>query len=131
MIGVDTNVLLRLLLDDDPLQAAGIEAWLQTLPPRAGQIHIHDVVLAEVCWTLASVYQQPKAELVRALRGLLDEPMFRFDDPATLDAAVATFEQVGCGFADCLIVARNLAAGCSATATFDQRMARLSGTMAL
>lgn len=131
MIGIDTNVLLRLLLDDDPPQAARIEAWLSTLPRTTGQIHINDVVLAEACWTLTSVYQQAKPALVLALRGLLDEPMFSFDDPTALEAAVSTFEQAPCGFVDCLIVARNLARGCHGTVTFDQRMARLAGTTAL
>lgn len=130
-IGIDANVLLRLLLGDDPPQSALTEAWLRTVPPQPGQIHVGDVVLAEACWMLASVYQQPKMELVRALRALLDEPMFSFDDPATLDAAVTGFEQVACSVADCLIVARNAARRCSATVTFDQRMARLPGTRAL
>lgn len=131
MIGIDTNVLLRLLLDDDPAQSARIEAWLGTLPAVAGQIHLTDVVLAEACWTLASLYQQPKSELLRALRGLLNEPMFGFDNRAAVESAVAAYEGANCGFPDCLIVARHHAAGCSATVTFDRRMKRLDGVALL
>lgn len=131
MIGIDTHVLLRLLLDDDAAQSARIEAWLGTLPTMAGQIHLADVMLAEACWTLASVYQQPKSELLRALRGLLNEPMFSFDDRAAVESAVAAFERSSCGFPDCLIVARYKAAGCSATVTFDRRMQRLEGVALL
>jgi predicted nucleic-acid-binding protein len=127
MIGIDTNVLLRLLLDDDPAQSARIEAWLGTLPAVVGQIHVTDVVLAEVCWTLASIYQQPKSELLRALRGLLSEPMFSFDNRAAVETAVAAYEGASCGFPDCLIVARNLSSGCTGTATFDRRMQKLPG----
>lgn len=131
MIGIDTNVLLRWLLDDDAGQSARIEAWLGTLPAAAGQIHLGDVVLAEACWTLASVYQQPKAALLRALRGLLDEPMFGFDDRGAVEAAVAAFQDASCGFSDCLVVARHRASGCSATVTFDKRMQRLEGVSLL
>ena len=47
MIGIDTNVLVRLLLDDDPAQSARIDTWLASLPATVGQVHIADVVLAE------------------------------------------------------------------------------------
>ena len=127
MIGIDTNVLLRLLLDDDPEQSARIETWLATLPAQSGGVHLSDVVLAEACWTLASAYQQPKSALLRALHGLLDEPIFSFDDRAAVEQAVQAFDQASCGFPDCLIVARNLSSGCTGTVTFDKRMQTLPG----
>ena len=131
MIGIDTNVLLRLLLNDEPQQAARIDGWLAGLPAIAGQVHIADVVLAETTWTLASVYRQPKAELLKALQALLDEPMFGFENRPAVAAALAAFEAAACGFADCLILAKNRAMGCAATVTFDQRMQPLDGAVAL
>lgn len=131
MIGIDTNVLLRLLLDDEPAQAARIETWLAGLPQTVGQVHIADVVLAEATWTLASVYQQPKALLLTALQALLDEPMFNFEDRQALAAAVQAFKTASCGFSDCLIVAKNLARGCASTVTFDKRMQSLAGAAGL
>lgn len=131
MIGIDTNVLLRLLLDDDTAQRARLDAWLSTLPAAAGQVHLADVVLAEASWTLASVYRQPKSELLKALRALLAEPMFAFEHRAAVQHAVDAFESAGCGFADCLIVAKNQALRCSGTVTFDQRMGRLAGVSLL
>lgn len=131
MIGIDTNVLLRLLLDDEPAQAARIEAWLAGLPQTSGQVHIADVVLAEATWVLASAYQQPKAKLLTALQALLDEPMFNFEDRQSLTAAVLAFKSASCGFSDCLIVAKNAALGCAATVTFDKRMLALTGAEGL
>ena len=131
MIGIDTNVLLRLLLDDAAAQAARLEAWLGNLPAAAGQVHVADVVLAEASWTLASVYRQPKPELLKALRALLAEPMFAFEHRAAVAAAVDAFESAGCGFADCLIVAKNQALRCTGTVTFDHRMGRLAGVSLL
>ena len=129
MVGIDTNVLLRLLLDDDAAQSAHIDAWLAALPTTAGQVHIADVVLAETVWTLSSAYKQPKTAVLTALQALHDEPMFSFEDRAAVAAATATFAVAACGFSDCLIVARNLAAGCQATATFDKAMQALPGAL--
>jgi len=131
MIGIDTNVLLRLLLDDDPAQAARIDAWLSGLPAAAGEVHISDVVLAETTWTLASAYRQPKAEILKALQALLAEPMFGFENRGAVAAAVTTFETAACGFSDCLIVAKNHALGCASTVTFDLRMQGLPGAESL
>lgn len=131
MIGIDTNVLLRLLLDDEPAQAARIETWLAGLPQTASQVHIADGVLAEATWVLASVYQQPKAMLLTALQALLDEPMFNFEDRQALAAAVQAFKTASCGFSDCLIVAKNLALGCASTVTFDEHMQSLTGAEGL
>ena len=131
MIGIDTNVLLRLLLDDDAAQGARLDAWLSTLPAAAGQVHVADVVLAEASWTLASVYRQPKPELLKALRALLAEPMFAFEQRAALQAAVDAFESAGCAFADCLIVAKHQALHCASTVSFDQRLGRLAGVSLL
>lgn len=131
MIGIDTNVLLRLLLDDEPVQAARIETWLASMPQTTGQVHIADVVLAEASWVLASVYRQPKAMLQNALQALLDEPMFNFEDRPALAAAVLAFKTASCGFSDCLIVAKNLALGCASTVTFDERMQLLTGAKGL
>jgi predicted nucleic-acid-binding protein len=131
MIGIDANVLLRLLLDDDTAQRAQMDAWMSTLPATAGQVHVADVVLAEASWTLASVYRQPKPELLKALRALLAEPMFAFEHRAAVQAAVDAFESAGCGFADCLIVAKNQALRCTGTVSFDQRLGRLAGVSLL
>lgn len=131
MIGIDTKVLLRLLLDDEPAQAARIEAWLARAPQTTGQVHIADVVLAEATSALASVYKQPKASLLTALQAPLSEPMFSFEDRQALAAAVLAFQTASCGFSDCLIVAKNLALGCAVTVTFDARMQLLTGAEGL
>ena len=122
MIGIDTNVLLRLLLDDDPPQvrrarqvASGAEA--------AGQpLFVNDVVLTETVWTLGSRYDATKTELIDTLRSLLDNARLAFESRSVLSKAVTGFESSSADFADCLIVAKNAAAGCEHTATFDRAL---------
>ena len=61
------------------------------------------------------------------MRALLAEPMFAFEHRAAVQAAADAFESADCGFADCLIVAKNQALRCTGTVSFDQRRGCLAG----
>jgi predicted nucleic-acid-binding protein len=127
LIGLDTNVLLRLWLNDDPAQARRVEALLSEHGQGMGSLLVTDVVLAEALWTLASAYQQGKAAQLKAVRSLLDEPAFCLEDRDAVAAAADLFERAACGFSDCLIAAKHQRLGCAFTATFDRRMVKLPG----
>lgn len=131
MIGLDTNILLRLWLDDDPAQNGRIDRLLAEQGSAPGSLLLSDVVLAEAVWTLHSAYRQDKAAQLLALRSLLAEPAFAFEDRDGVALAVSLFEQHGCGFADCLIAAKHARLGCGFTATFDRRMRGLPGVQLL
>jgi predicted nucleic-acid-binding protein len=125
MIGIDTNILLRLWLNDAPAQNQRIDALLAEHDSTPGSLLVSDVVLAEAMWTLRSAYEQDKPAQLTAMRSLLDEAAFAFEDRAVVERAVAMFEQSACGFADCLITARHRHLGCEFTATFDRAMRKL------
>lgn len=131
MIGIDTNVLLRLWLDDAPAQNARIDALLDAHGSLPESVLVSDVVLAEAVWTLRSAYAQSKAAQLKALRSLLAEHAFAFEDRAAVVEAVTQFERSSCGFSDCLIAARHARHGCEFTATFDRRMRDLPGVRLL
>ncbi len=122
MIGIDTNILLRILLNDDPAQAQSIEQLLAEHAQAAESVHISDIVLVEAVWTLGTSYRLKPAAVLGVLRALLAEPAYDFNDRATLHKAVLAFATSKAGFTDCLIAHRNQAAGCTATATFDRKM---------
>lgn len=127
MIGLDTNILLRLWLDDDAAQTARIAALLAEHGQTPGSLLVTDVVLAEATWTLRSAFQRDKASLALAVGSLLDEPAFAFEDREVVATALALFERGPAGFADCLIVARCTHQGCEFTASFDRHMRKLPG----
>ena len=129
MIGLDTNILLRLWLNDDPAQNKRIDKLLAEHGGTPGALLVSDVVLAEAVWTLRSAYRQNKAAQSLAVRSLLDEAAFAFEDSEAVSLAVAMFEEGNCGFSDCLIAARNRRLGCDFTATFDRRMRELPGVL--
>ena len=80
MIGIDTNILLRLWLNDAPAQNKRIDALLAEHGNTPGSLLVTDVVLAEALWTLRSAYQQDKAAQALAVHSLLDETAFAFED---------------------------------------------------
>jgi predicted nucleic-acid-binding protein len=131
MIGIDTDILLRLWLDDDPAQNQRIDALLAAHGNTPGSVLVTDVVLVEAVWTLKAAFDQDKRAQSTAVRSLLEEPAFAFDDREAVAAALSLFEAGSCGFADCLVVAKHARQGCDFTATFDRGMRRLPGVRVL
>jgi predicted nucleic-acid-binding protein len=126
-MGLDTNVVLRLLLNDDPAQNSRVDALLDEHGQTAGALLVSDVVLAEVFWTLPSAYAQDQKAVLLALHGLLDEPSIAFESRDAVQSAVEQFTHSKCGFVDFLVTAKNAGLGAEFTATFDRRMAKLPG----
>jgi predicted nucleic-acid-binding protein len=131
MIGIDTNILLRLWLNDDPAQNRRIDALLAEHGRTPGSLLVTDVVLAEAVWTLRAAFDQDKAAQLIAVRSLLGETAFAFEDREAVGHAVELFERGTCGFSDCLVVAKHAQQGCDFTATFDRAMRKLPGVKVL
>jgi predicted nucleic-acid-binding protein len=125
MIGIDTNILLRLWLNDDPAQNRRIDALLAEHGSTPASLLVTDVVLAEALWTLKSAFEQDKEAQLIAVRSLLEETAFAFEDREAVLDAVSLFEAGSCGFSDCLVVAKHARHGCDFTATFDRGMRKL------
>ena len=125
MIAADTNVLLRLTVNDDPSQTNAAEGRLRKALESRAEIYINPVVLAEFVWTLARTYGAKRAEQTDAVRQYFDRPPYRLFDEPTVRAALELFESSRAGFSDCLIAALNGASGVETTFTFDRAAASL------
>lgn len=124
MIAVDTNVLVRLLVDE-PSQPAQVEA-ARALARREGRVQVPLVVLVELVWVLESCYQVAKPRVLGVLEHLLANEAFQLEAADRCSAALALFAAHPVDFSDCVILA-----GASQSAielyTFDKRLARLAG----
>ncbi|HEX4953702.1 MAG TPA: type II toxin-antitoxin system VapC family toxin [Thermoanaerobaculia bacterium] len=126
MRAVDTNVLVRLLTRDDPGQLAAAEDFIA---PGAWVSH---VVLVEASWVLSSVYEVPPSALATSLEMLLDHQSLVVQDPETVAAAVARFqEKPALGFSDSLILELARKAGHLPLGTFDRELGKVAGTVGL
>ncbi|TKB94598.1 MAG: type II toxin-antitoxin system VapC family toxin [Nitrospira sp.] len=118
-------------LPDGPTMAtrclSGTKAAFDAEVGEQGGLFIADVVLAELCWTLARAYRLARPDIARTVRALLDNSSIAFESPDAVRAALASFESGAVDFPDCLIVAKARHAGCSRVLTFDQRMTALPG----
>lgn len=122
MIGLDSNVLVRYLVQDDVEQAKAATALIEGECTDESPGYVDAVVLAEIVWVLTSAYGYPKEAVERVIRQLLRTA--EIEDRDTAWAALRQFEAGAADFADHLIAWRNRAAGCRVTYTFDRRAAR-------
>lgn len=127
MIGLDTNVLLRVLVDDGSPDVAKARNFVAARAAEGSDFHIDAVVLVEMAWVLETVFGYGRAEIAAAIDAILRNAAYILDGRETVVAALAAFRTTKADFSDCLIVARNAGAACECTATLDKGMRRLPG----
>ena len=122
MIGLDTNVVLRIVIGDDPGQQRQALAYLRDHCTNEDPAWINRVVVAELMWVLEAKLEYPRERIAELLDNLLHIPMLRFEDHDAVRAALAEYRN-GAGFADALIACGN-APHCATTVTFDKVAAK-------
>ena len=131
MIGLDTNVLVRLLTADEPVHLKAASRLLAAHDGEPGAFFVNDMVLVEMVWVLGRLYGFAPAEALTAIASLLDSDAFAFEDRDRLGHALGLCKAQGCDFADTMIALKNAAAACESTATFDKAMRGLPGVRLL
>ena len=126
VIGLDTNVVVRFLVGDDPAQAAAARRIFADLS-EARPGFIGREVLLELVWVLQRAYRIDRQAICDALEGLLDAPEITLEDPDSAGWAIARFRAGHGDFADLMIVAAARRAGCAELATFDRNAGRIAG----
>lgn len=125
MIGVDTNVVVRLLVADDERQADAAARYLKAHCSGDEPALLSDIVLVECAWVLEDVYEYSRAQIGDAIDGLLATAQLRAADATAVSAALQRFRSSSADFADCLLGVSNAGAGCEYTATFDRKASKL------
>jgi predicted nucleic-acid-binding protein len=129
VLGLDTNVLVRFLVQDDQAQFERAQKLIGR-ESRTGSVLISLLVLLETEWVLRSRYSLAKSEILAAFSGLLASAELRFEDEHPIEEALFAWKDSPADFADCLIGARHRALGCRATASFDAKATELPGFIA-
>ena len=127
MIGIDTNLLVRLVVNDGERQSLAVERFIQEHSSSEDPCYISNIVLIEMVWVLESAYGFDRNSVADVLDRLLEVEQFDFDSPDEVAAAVDDFRYRGVEFADCLLGRTNIFAGCEHTITFDRKAAKLPG----
>ena len=130
MIGLDTNVLVRYLAQDDVKQAAAATRLIEKELTASRQGFISLVVLSELCRVLSSIYSATSEELIATMQDLLNTPQFQVERREAVQAALARLKASPtrkAGLVDALIAAIADSEGCTDTFTFDKAAVRAAG----
>ena len=126
MIGLDTNVLVRYIMQDDPMQSPKATHLIESLTSdQPGFVPL--VAVVELLWVLSSSYALNRDQLVEALDLLLRSKEIVVDSADLVLQAQRRFAKGGADFADCLIERIAQAHGCQDTMTFDACAAKAAG----
>lgn len=125
MIGLDTNVLVRYLVQDEPAQSARATRLIEHELSDREPGYIGLVVLVETCWVLKRLYAATPAELREIVRDLLDTRQLVVERRAVVAAALARLGDGAGDIADALVVEGASEAGCTRTVTFDKAAVKL------
>jgi predicted nucleic-acid-binding protein len=120
VIGLDTNVLIRYLLDDDPIWSPVATEFVNSRlsPERPGYINV--ITLVELVWVLRRRPEYSRARLADVIENLLSSDSVVMGEAAAVERALSAFKVGKAGFADYLITELNVAAGASPTLTIDR-----------
>jgi|SRR5580765_3767701 len=124
MIGLDTNVLVRYVTQDDAEQARLASRLLEHMLDARNPGFVDNIVLCELVWVLESGYGYAREQIAQTLQRLFEVDRIRLESPALSWHALDAYRDDGIDFSDALIALLNASLGCDHTVSFDKRAAR-------
>jgi predicted nucleic-acid-binding protein len=126
MIGLDTNVLVRYITQDDKRQAALANSLIESLDD-ASPGFVTLVTVVELSWVLESAYNFTRQQFAEVMQTLMTVDTIKLDRAAVVASAVRVYAASKADFSDCLIERLSASAGCEQTMTFDKAAAKMAG----
>lgn len=120
MRGLDTNVIVRYVTQDDREQSRRADAVFTGAASSGDKLFINAIVLCELVWVLRSAYNEPRDRIVPVIEALVETPEVVVEDADLARRALADWQRGQGDFADCFIARRNQRSGCSTTLSFDK-----------
>lgn len=121
MIGLDTNVLVRFLTQDDPKQSAKANRVINQELSEKNQGFVSHPVLMELIWVLRFSYDQSKETLIHVIENLLVTKQLQIERADLVYLALQKYVNGQADFSDALIYMLAESAGCEKTLTFDKK----------
>jgi predicted nucleic-acid-binding protein len=126
MTGLDTNVLVRYLAQDDPVQSPKATTLIERQLTEQEPGFVSLVAMAETAWVLERAYQLADAEIAAAIERTLQADVLVIESEQEVFTAMIALREGRGSFADALIGALGTKAGCKSTVTFDRKARRFS-----
>lgn len=122
MIALDTNVLVRYLVEDDPRQSDEAARMIEAATAADESLFIPQIVICELVWVLSFAYEVPRREIASVLQQLRRTSNLEIESADEVQRAIESFDRGRGDLADYLIAERSVTHGCSAVATFDRAL---------
>lgn len=127
MIGLDTNVLVRYLAQDDPVQSRIATEVIEQRLTEENPGYVSTVVITETAWVLERAYDLGDVEIAACIERLLQTDVLVVESEQEVFTAMIFLREGRGSFTDCLILTLAKKAGCSTILTFDRKALRLAG----
>ena len=127
MIGLDTNVVIRYLVQDDKKQSAAATRFIEKSLTTDVPGYINYITLCEIVWVLQRCYGVTKQQLRDIIEGLLTTKQLIVENVEVAWKALRAYDANSADFCDALIGQANIHSGCEHTVTFDKKAASLPG----
>ncbi len=127
MIGLDTNVLVRYFAQDDPVQSKRATELIESRLSEDEPGFVSVVAMVGMVWVLRRSYRQPDRRIAAVIERMLQSDALIVENEQDVFTAMVALKEGSGSFADALIAAVGMSAGCSHTVTFDRAALRLPG----
>ena len=124
MKALDTNVIVRFLVQDDETQARKVEQLLTSAEQKKEILFVPLLVVLELIWVLQFAYGVTKKDIILAINSLLQMPVLEFERQSVLREFIGTSEEFRGDLSDLLIALSSQASACEQVLTFDKKAAR-------
>lgn len=129
MIGLDTNILVRYIVQDDPKQSQKATDFIQKNCSIISPGFINSLVICELIWVLESAYNYSRDDIVSVIEKILRIRQFQIHEPEHMWSSLQKYKEKIADFSDCYIASINAEEGCNHTVTFDKKAARLTNML--
>jgi predicted nucleic-acid-binding protein len=127
MIGLDTNILVRYLTEDDPIQSPKAREIIERRLTEEKPGFVSIVAMVETVWVLERAFGLRRHEIVGAVERMLQTDVLVVEHEQEVFTAMIALKEGQGSFADAVIAALGARVGCSSTLTFDRKALRLPG----
>jgi predicted nucleic-acid-binding protein len=130
MIGLDTNVLVRYITQDDDKQSALANTLIESLE-ESSPGYVTLVTVVDLSWVLESAYNLTRQQFTDVMQTLMKADTIKLERAAQVGSAIRMYAGSKADFSDCLIERLSANAGCEQTMTFDKAAAKMAGMVLL
>ena len=127
MIGIDTNILVRYITQDDELQSGVATEFIENYCSNGNKIFVNHLVICELVWVLKKCYKLSKPKTINVIEHILQISQFSIENGQVIWQALTDYKRGSADFADYVVGRTNLFNNCAETITFDKKASKSNG----